>query len=120
VEVAGRVRLGRKQEIFSRCLAQLLVFAHSRGYEVRVGEVERSAAEATRQGFKRSLHMSRLAADLHLFRDGKYLSATRDHRELGEFWESLSAEWDGEAVKCCWGGRFSDGNHYSVMHRGVK
>lgn len=114
------MRLGRKQEIFSRCLAQLLVFAHSRGYEVRVGEVERSPAEAARLGFESSNHTRRLAADLHLFRDGRYLSATRDHRELGEFWEGLSGEWDGEPVECCWGGRFSDGNHYSLLHRGVK
>jgi len=114
------MRLGRKQEIFSRCLALLLVFAHRRGYEVRVGEVERGKAEAARLGFAGSNHTRRLAADLHLFRDGKYLSATRDHRELGEFWESLSGSWDGEPVECCWGGRFSDGNHYSLLHRGVK
>ena len=114
------MRLGRKQEIFSRCLAQLLVFAHSRGYEVRIGEVERSLDEAERLGFGDSNHTRRLAADLHLFRDGKYLSSTRSHRELGEFWEGLSAEWDGELVECCWGGHFSDGNHYSLSHRGVK
>jgi hypothetical protein len=114
------VRLGRKQEIFSRCLAQLLVFAHSRGYEVRVGEVERSREEAERKGFADSNHTRRLAADLHLFRSGAYLAETDDHLELGAFWESLSGEWDGELVECCWGGHFSDGNHYSVEHQGVK
>ena len=114
------MKLGRKQEIFSRCLSQLLVFAHTRGYELRFGEVERSAAAAEVLGFGNSNHTRRIAVDLHLFRDGKYLTATRDHLELGEFWESLSADWDGESIECAWGGRFSDGNHYSLEHRGVR
>lgn len=114
------MRLGRKQEIFSRCLAQLLVFAHSRGYEVRMGEVERSEEEAARKGFANSNHTRRLAADLHLFRDGKYLSRTADHAELGAFWESLTGEWENEQVICVWGGHFRDGNHYSIEHEGVK
>jgi len=112
--------LGRKQEIFSRCLSSLLVFAHNKGYEIRMGEVERSVEEAARKGFRNSNHCRRLAADLHLFKDGKYVSDTEGHRELGEFWESLSGFYDNERVLCVWGGTFGDGNHYSVQHMGVK
>jgi hypothetical protein len=51
---------------------------------------------------------------LNLFKDGKYCVNTEDHRELGEFWESLHEG-------CRWGGRFRevDGNHYSFEHTGV-
>ena len=31
--------------------------------------------------------------------------------ELGEYWESIGGSW---------GGRFNDGNHYSLEHNGVK
>lgn len=62
---------------------------------------------------KNSLHYSRLAVDINLFKDGKYLTSTEDHLQFGEFWESLHGD-------CRWGGRFSDGNHYSVTYQGRK
>ena len=110
--------LGEKQELFTYLLAQLIVFAYGKGYKVRMGEVERSQEQAELnakkgRGIANSLHTKRLAADLHLFKDGKYLTQTEDHRELGEFWESLHS-------LARWGGRFNDGNHYSLEHEGVK
>jgi hypothetical protein len=112
--------LGKKQQIFTKGIALLIQYATFRGYEIRFGEVERSKAEATRKGFPNSNHTRRLAADLHLFRNGKYLSKTSDHTPLGEFWESLTGEYDGETITFAWGGRFSDGNHYSLKHGRVK
>jgi hypothetical protein len=35
------------------------------------------------------------------------------HRPLGEWWEK-------QHELCRWGGRFGDGCHYSVAHRGLK
>ena len=49
------------------------------------------------------MHRSRLAIDLNLFRDGKYLTSSEDHRVLGEWWESVGGMWGGS----------EDGNHYS-------
>ena len=49
--------------------------------------------------------------DLNLFRGGKMLTTTEDHRPLGEWWESHGGAW---------GGRFADGNHYSLEHEGLK
>jgi hypothetical protein len=49
--------------------------------------------------------------DLNLFKDGKYLALTEDHKPLGEWWESQGGAW---------GGRFNDGNHYSLEHEGIK
>jgi len=112
--------LGKKQELFSRALGLLIQFATFRGFEIRMGEVLRSKAEATRKGFPNSNHTRKLAADLNLFKGGKYLSKTSDHLVLGEFWESLTGEYDGEHVTFAWGGRFKDGNHYSIQHGKVK
>lgn len=114
------MKLGNKQELFTRALSLLIQYANFRGYEIRMGEVERSKVEATRKGFPNSNHTRRLAADLNLFRDGKYLSKTSDHATLGEFWEGLTGEYSGEKINFCWGGRFKDGNHYSIQYGKVK
>jgi hypothetical protein len=60
-----------------------------------------------------SLHYEGLAVDIDLFKGDAYLTGTGDHRVFGEFWESLD-------VGCRWGGRFGDGNHYSVTYQGRK
>lgn len=109
--------LGQKQELFSYMLGLLLLEAQRRGYRVRVGEVWRSDAawRATPRGKRglRSVHQDKLAVDLNLFRDGIYLDKTEDHQELGEWWER-------QHPLAHWGGRFGDGNHYSLEHRGIK
>jgi hypothetical protein len=110
--------LRQKQSLFARLVAQLIVEAENQGFEVTFGETYRSPEEARRlaklgKGIINSLHCSRLAIDLNLFRDGRYLSSTESHRPLGEWWET-------QHELCRWGGRFSrpDGNHYSLEHEG--
>lgn len=110
--------LGEHQELFMQLLPRLIDFAHERGYKLRGGELWRSDAAAaeyarTGKGISNSLHRDKLAIDLNLFKDGKYLAATEDHKPLGEYWESLHP-------KCRWGGRFTrpDGNHYSIAWGG--
>ena len=83
--------------------AQLILWAYSEGYEVTLGHTLR--CQDCPVGKSNSLHKEKLAIDLNLFKDGRYLSATEDHKPLGEFWESLGGTW---------GGRFNDGNHYSL------
>ena len=88
------------------------------GYELTFGEAYRSPEEAARLaklglGIAKSLHTQRLAVDFNLFRDGKYLSSTSAHEPLGEWWEK-------QHELCRWGGRFGDGNHYSLEHEGRK
>lgn len=112
--------LRQKQSIFAVELADLIMFIVESKYEVTFGEVQRSEEEAKRlkklgKGIYPSLHMYRLAADLNLFKDGKYLSSTKSHERFGEYWESKSGE-----LEFIWGGRFSDGNHYSIGHAGLK
>lgn len=100
--------LRQKQTKFIRMLTRLIDFAFAQGYELTIGEAFRPAAASRKGG---SLHTVRLAVDLNLFIDGAYQESTEAHRPLGEMWESLGGSW---------GGRFGDGNHYSLAHGKLK
>ena len=102
------MRLGKKQELFSLMLSKLLVFIHEQGYQVRMGDVW-----AHDRHKDNSNHYIKLAVDINLFKDDKYLMDTADHKQFGEYWESLDP-------LCKWGGFFSDGGHYSLEHNGGK
>jgi len=113
--------LREKQSKFARLVPLLITQAFEMGYEVTLGEGWRSPEEAKRlaglkKGIKRSLHCDRLAIDLNLFKDGKWLKTTENHHTLGVWWELQS----GPDFTCCWGGRFGDGNHYSLSYDGRK
>ena len=96
--------MNEKQFKFTKMVAQLLQFAFQQpGYEIRI-------ASAYRKGDPR-LHGQYLAIDLDLFIDGEYQASTEAHRVLGEYWESIGGSW---------GGRFDDGNHYSLAHGGMR
>lgn len=105
--------LREKQSRFALLVAQLILQAHEMGYEVTLGDAYRDprlhgvVGEKKGYGAANSFHKTRLAVDLNLFRDGKFLDTTDGHRPLGEWWESMGGTW---------GGRFktSDGNHYSL------
>jgi hypothetical protein len=105
--------LREKQSLFAYLVARLILHAEHLGYELTLGDAWRSPEEAARRGFPKSLHTLKLAIDLNLFRDGRYLSSTESHRPLGEWWEK-------QHQLCRWGGRFGDGNHYSLEHGGRK
>lgn len=110
-----------KQKVFSVMVAKLILEAIDRGYEVTLGEAWRPLQMAEiyasqGKGISNSLHGKRLAVDLNLFRGQTFLRDTEDYRELGEWWEKQS---EGEVV-CSWGGRFQDGNHFSLAHEGVR
>lgn len=113
---------GDKERIFTRLVAQkLLPWFFDNGYEVTFGEAWRPASTAQffateGIGIKNSLHRIRLAIDLNIYKDGKWLSLTSDFEAAGLYWESLSTD----VYICCWGGRFNDGNHFSIEHEGVK
>jgi hypothetical protein len=113
------MKLGEKQRLFMRLLPRLLDKAHELGFELTGGDLYRDPRVHGDLGVRKSYshpnsaHKVRLAIDLNLFRDGEFLQLTEDHRELGEWWEK-------QHELCRWGGRFNDGNHYSIEHNGVK
>lgn len=98
--------LGDKRRLFTWALAMLLKKMLDSEYGPMLGK----------DGLKHmpnSLHYEGLAQDVDLTKDGFYLAETNDHRQFGEYWESLDKD-------CLWGGRWGDGNHYSVEYQGRK
>lgn len=108
--------LSQKQQHFTRMVGQLIDFATRSGYALTFGEAYRTPEQAVLNakkgtGIARSLHCDRLAIDLNAFHLGNYLTKTEDYKPLGAFWESIGGTW---------GGRFNDGNHFSLEHEGRK
>lgn len=110
--------LRQKQSLFAITLATFIARLYEAGYEVTFGETYRTPEQAALNaqkgtGIAKSLHTERLAADLMLFQDGRYLTATDDYAEAGSIWTSLHP-------LARWGGTFSkpDGNHFSFAHDG--
>ena len=116
--------LRQKQSKFARLVPRLIDFAYEQGYEVTLGDawafnfwlimnlilsvLPESLEKKVRSRTHKlgSFHYNRLAIDINLFKDGRYLISTKSHESLGIYWESLDPE-------CTWGGRWGDGNHYS-------
>lgn len=109
--------LGQKQRRFTLMVATLINYAYDKGYELTLGDAYRDPRLHGEMGIKKgyghpkSAHKIRLAIDFNLFKDGHFLTETESHRFLGEKWESMGGSW---------GGRFEDGNHYSLEHNGVR
>ena len=97
--------LGSKRRLFTALLVRLLT---------RMLDANRSPCIG-KDGLKHmvgSLHFEGLAIDIDLYDNtGKYLDRTEDHVEFGAYWENLHPD-------CRWGGRWGDGNHYSVTYQG--
>jgi hypothetical protein len=110
-----------KQKHFTVLVARLIQKAYSLGYEVTFGEAWRPPEtaklyELDGRGIEASLHTERLAIDLNLFLNGVFLRQNEDYQPLGLWWETQSTL----EFTCAWGGRFGDGNHFSIEHNGVK
>lgn len=109
--------LGQKQRRFPLMVASLIQYIYSQGYECTLGDAFRDprvfgvVGVTMGYGHPSSAHKRKLAIDLNLFKDGVYLDKTEDHRPIGEWWERQGGTW---------GGRFNDGNHYSLEHGGVQ
>ena len=95
-----------KQFALTRMIPKLLAEIHDNGYECTFGD-----AWARDGHMKNSLHYIRLAIDINLFLNGKYLTKCEDHEQFGIFWESIGGTW---------GGRFGDANHYSIKYENRK
>ncbi|MCW2257137.1 hypothetical protein M2263_003228 [Providencia alcalifaciens] len=110
------MKLSEKQALFTVMIAQLIYWADEQGYRLTFGEAYRTPEQAeinakNGKGIKNSLHTQRLAVDFNLFINGEYRPDTPSYKPLGEFWESIGGTW---------GGRFNDGNHFSLEHNGAK
>ena len=99
-----------RQSEFAKYLGLLLIYAYALGYEISIGDVWAKTGHVDD-----SFHYKKLAADLNLFIDEKYVTDDKGHKILGRYWESLHPD-------CTWGGDFSnkDFNHYSYGEHGRK
>ena len=99
--------LHQKQVLFSDIFARLVLKASDFGYEAVIDAV-------ARKGDPRC-HGFRLAGDLLLFKDGKYIVDGNDssYFKLGQWWKQ-------QHELCRWGGDFNncDSNHFSLTHAG--
>ena len=97
-----------KQARFTNMVALLLHYATSKeGWEITLGDAYRD--KRCSYGHPGSLHRSRLAIDLNLFIEGRYITTNEGHSELHKFWESIGGS---RIIK-------SDPNHYSLSHGGM-
>jgi hypothetical protein len=104
---------------FTRMLADLLDWCQVNGYAVAIDMGKR--CPDCKVGHPKSLHKLGLAADILLYqdmnRDGDlndtedYITNSSDYLPMGEYWERIGGSW---------GGRFNDGNHFSLEWNGMK
>jgi hypothetical protein len=111
--------LSQKQRRFTRLQGEFITWAFANGYELTDGDAYRdprvhgALGEKKGYGHKNSGHKNRLARDYNLFIDNRYEVTTDAYRPLGEKWLTMADD-------AAWGGDFSDGNHFSLEHNGVK
>ncbi len=102
--------LGQHQEQFARHLVLLMQKALELGYEIRMGEVQRTKEQqelylkSGRSKTLNSMHLIKCAADLFFTKQG----ALQYPPELGAYWESLDElnQWGGNWKK------FQDQPHF--------
>ena len=112
---------------YSVCVAELVLYAVSQGYEAALDEgTERiTDKDPTSDHMKGSLHHLGLAQDLLLYLKGVYLTETAQYQFLGLFWKELGVK---KGLPLAWGGDFldkngrpkPDGNHVSLSWMGIK
>lgn len=115
-----------RQFLFSRSVPLLLHRIEFEGLQYKLGEIERKPGQAALNaaagiGISNSLHLLGLAIDVHLFKDGVYLTDSSAHYKFGQFWKSLTSlhRWGGDFLDAS-GRPKPDGNHYSIEYQGRK
>jgi hypothetical protein len=115
------VTLREKQSEFLYCLARLIVWVYDQRWELTLSEGyvgDTDAADGDHDGPHRKggAHYNRLAVDLNLFVDGKWIKNS-DHPA----WAAIGRKWESMSSDARWGGRFKptpDANHLSYFHEG--
>ena len=87
--------LSELQQLFARDTVLLFQHILDKGYTFTYGEAMRSLDQAAiyakeGKGIVDSYHCKRLAIDINLFKDGKYIDTPEDYELFGLYWESLS------------------------------
>jgi len=105
-----------KQQLFTVEIANLILYAKSKGYGLTVGDAYRAPEVHGEYGIKKSysaafsVHKKRLAMDFNLFVNGEWI-ANGDHQA----WKDLGAYWKTVHPEARWGGDWNDANHFSFQ-----
>jgi len=104
------MKLSRKQRNFLKASNDLISYGLSLGYEFTYGDCYR--AKTCSHGHKLSTHREKLAIDLNLFVDGKYITSGGHPA-----WAILHNYWDqlGGSKRI-----IKDMNHFSFKHNGIR
>jgi hypothetical protein len=111
--------LGEKQEFFMRQLPRLIDKVHELGYEIRGGDLFRDPRSHGAMGVigvyghKNSCHKLKLAIDLNLFKDGRFITDSEGHKDIGAWWIAQHPD-----NRCGVFFSIPDPNHYSMTHEG--
>lgn len=113
--------LAARQALLVSCLGKLFAYAAERGYTITLGEGYVQEVRPDRQGrtyadgvhMRGSLHYQRLAQDLNLFVEGRYITDSEHFA-----WVDLGSFWEAQDRLCRSGRRFGDANHLSVTYQG--
>lgn len=135
--------LQQMRVLFTHLVAQLLLYMDSQGFSPALNECGRSDEQSVinslgedgrakvaallehdypalalaitnngkANGILFSLHRDKLAVDIDLYKNGAYLPDDASHEQFGDWWEKQNP-------LARWGGRFGDGNHYSLEYGG--
>ena len=122
--------LRKKQSVFARNISKLILWAFDNGYEITLGEAYRTVdqqllyyngytLDKEESGLKvvktsrksktmNSKHLKKLALDINLFKDGKYMTTKEAFKPLADKWKSLHPK---NVSGCDWGWDF---NHFQM------
>lgn len=109
--------LRQSQSAFVSDVAKLIMYANKNGFELTAGEFFRSPEQQAiylktgRTTTSNSLHLSRLAVDFNIFKNGQ-LCTKKEAEPLGAYWETLNPlnSWGGNGIKLVDVPHFSRGN----------
>lgn len=113
--------LSELQMQFSEKIVQLECFILSNGWRFTDGDAYRDERVHGKfgvsggYGSKNSVHKLRLARDINLRINNKYVKdgSCDEYKLLGAYWEASHP-------LARWGGRFNDANHFSFEYNGFK
>lgn len=106
--------LGEKRQLFTKLLAMFILNLQEDGYQCSLNEVLRTKEQQeiyVKTGKSKTMnssHLSGLAADLNLFRNGELINGTQSAHDIhlrffGVTWETMCQS---NGIEPDWGGRF--------------
>jgi len=110
------MKLSEKQQVFTKNIASLIVYADLLGIGLTFGDAFRNEftqKEYVRLGLSKTMnsyHRKRLAVDFNFFINGKLIYDKHKIAELGAFWEKLHEDnkWGGNFIG------FTDTPHFQM------